>query len=132
MTKVNHTIYKPRYEAYILDTVTDYNGDELPTREAKIEQLFKQFYSEYGYLVPMYGKQPAIAQWLQGLALNIEYYNQDIVDLAVRFGSIDANPSHRLECKVIENYWKFMANIILGMEGQYLSIMSAKIEGAVA
>ena len=132
MTKVHHTIYKPRYEAYILDTVTDYNSDELPTREAKIEQLFKRFYAEYGYLVPLYGKQSAIAQWLQGLALNIEYYNQDIVDLAVRFGSIDANPSERLECKVVENYWKFMANIILGMEGQYLSIMSAKIEGAVA
>jgi hypothetical protein len=128
MTKVHHTVYKPRYEAYILDLVTDYNGDELPTREAKIEQLFKRFYSEYGYLVPLHGKQPSMAQWLQGLALDIEYYSQDIVELAIRFGSIDANPSAKLEAKVIENYWKFMANIILGMEGQYLSIMSAKIE----
>ena len=128
MTKVHHTVYKPRYEAYILDLVTDYNGDELPTREAKIEQLFKRFYSEYGYLVPLHGKQPSMAQWLQGLALDIEYYSQDIVELATRFGSIDANPSAKLEAKVIENYWKFMANIILGMEGQYLSIMSAKIE----
>ena len=116
MTKVHHTIYKPRYEAYILDTITDTNGDELPSRESKVEHLFKRFYAEYGYLVPLYGKQPAIAQWLQGMALNIEYYNQDIVDLAIKFGSIDENPSDKLYDKVCENYWLFMANIICGME----------------
>lgn len=116
MTKVHHTVYKPRYEAYILDTITDINGDELPTRESKVEQLFKRFYAEYGYLVPLYGKQSAIAQWLQGMALNIEYYNQDIVDLAIKFGSIDENPSDKLYNKVCENYWLFMANVICGME----------------
>ena len=116
MTKVHHTVYKPRYEAYILDTITDINGDELPTRESKVEQLFKRFYAEYGYLVPLYGKQSAIAQWLQGMALNIEYYNQDIVDLAIKFGSIDENPNDKLYNKVCENYWLFMANIICGME----------------
>jgi len=116
MTKVHHTVYKPRYEAYILETITDTNGNELPTRESKVEQLFKRFYAEYGYLVPLYGKQSAIAQWLQGMALNIEYYNQDIVDLAIKFGSIDENPNDKLYNKVCENYWLFMANVICGME----------------
>ena len=117
MTKVHHTIYKPRYEAYILDTVcTDFEGNELTTREAKVEQLLKQFESEQGFNVARVGKQKAIAEWLQGLPLDIEYYHDGIVDMAVRFGSIDPNPSDRLYNKVCENYWSFMANIILGMK----------------
>jgi len=60
MTKVHHTIYKPRYEAYILDTVcTDFEGNELTTREAKVKQLLKQFESEQGFNVARVGKQKA-------------------------------------------------------------------------
>ena len=114
--KVHHTIYKPRYEAYILDTITDINGDELPTREAKVERLFDRIDSEFGWNVARIGKQKAIAEWLQGMALNIEHYNQDIVDLAIKFGSIDENPNDKLYNKVCENYWLFMANVICGME----------------
>ena len=116
MTKVHHTIYKPRYEAYILDTITDTNGNDLPTREAKIKRLFDRINSEFGWNIARIGKQKAIAEWLQGMALNIDYYNQDIVDLAIKFGSIDENPSDKLYNKVCENYWLFMANIICGME----------------
>tara|TARA_R100001377_G_scaffold72763_1_gene48638 strand:- start:255 stop:641 length:387 start_codon:yes stop_codon:yes gene_type:complete len=114
--KVHHTVYKPRYEAYILDAVTDENGDELPTREAKIERLFSRFYEEQGHMVARVGKQKAVAEWLQGLPLNIDYYYDDIVELAIRFGSIDENPSDKLYDKVCENYWSFMANIIVGIK----------------
>jgi len=69
-------------------------------------------------MVARVGKQKAIAEWLSGLALNIEYYNDEIVELAVKFGSIDPNPSDKLYSKVVENYWSFMANIILGMEAK--------------
>ena len=31
-------------------------------------------------------------------------------------GSIDENPSEKLQSKVIENYWSFMANVILWFE----------------
>ena len=116
MTKVHHTVYKPRYEAYILDVITDINGNELPTREAKIERLFDRINSECGFNVSRIGKQKAIAEWLSGLAIDIEYYYDGIVDLAIKFGSIDENPSDKLYNKVCENYWLFMANIICGME----------------
>ena len=122
MTKVHHTVYKPRYEAYILDTITDYDGNGLPTREAKINHLFTRFYSEFGghahLVVGKFSEQEAIAEWLQGMALDIECYYHDIVDMAVRFGSIDPNPSDKLYNKVCENYWSFMANIILGMRAK--------------
>ena len=51
-----------------------------------------------------------------GLAIDIEYYYDGIVDLAIKFGSIDENPSDKLYNKVCENYWLFMANVICGME----------------
>ena len=114
--KVHHTVYKPRYEAYILDAITDIDGNELPSRQSKIERLFDRINSEFGCNIARIGKQKAIAEWLQGMALNIDYYNQDIVDLAIKFGSIDENPSDKLYNKVCENYWLFMANIICGME----------------
>ncbi len=114
--KVHHTVYKPRYEAYILDAVTDKNGDELPTREAKIERLFERINSECGFNIARVGKQKAIAEWLSGLAINIDCYHDDIVKLAIKFGSIDENPSDKLYNKVCENYWLFMANIIVGIK----------------
>ena len=62
------------------------------------------------------GKQKAMSEWLSGLALSIEYMNDDIVKLAIEMGSIDENPSEKLQAKVIENYWSFMANVILSFK----------------
>jgi hypothetical protein len=49
---------------------------------------------------------------LQGLALDIPYYNEDIIEIAVTMGSIDANPCEKMQQRVDQNYWLFMANII--------------------
>jgi hypothetical protein len=124
--KVHHTVYKPRYEAYILDTVTYdlsscHDGDELPTRKAKIKRLLERLNSEYGWRVAQVGKQKAIAEWLSGLALPIACYNGDIIDMAIEFGSIDPEASDKLQDKVIDGYWSFMANIICGMEKEVTS-----------
>ena len=124
--KVHHTVYKPRYEAYILDTVTYdlsscHDGDELPTRKAKIKRLLERLNSEYRWRVAQVGKQKAIAEWLSGLALPIACYNGDIIDMAIEFGSIDPEASDKLQDKVIDGYWSFMANIICGMEKEVTS-----------
>ena len=57
-----------------------------------------------------------MAEWLSGLALDIEYYNLSIVELAVKMGSVEENPSDKMQGKIIDNYWNFMANVILGFE----------------
>ena len=62
------------------------------------------------------GKQKAMSDWLSGLAINIPYTYNDIIELAVSMGSIDENPSEALQDRVCENYWLFMANIILSFE----------------
>ena len=117
MAKLHHTEYKKNYKKYILDCVElDREEELIKTDEEKIKYIFDRFYSEYGFMVERVGKQKAIAEWLSGLALNIEYYYDDIVKLAIKMGSIDENPSEKLQARVKDNYWSFMANIIMSFE----------------
>ena len=117
MTKLHHTAYKKNYKKYILNCIElDCEEKELNTDQEKIKYIFERFYSEFDWNVKRIGKQKAMTEWLQGLALDIEYYYNDIVNLAVKMGSIDENPNEKLQAKVIENYWSFMANVILSFE----------------
>ena len=117
MTKLHHTEYKKNYKNYILSTIEeDSKGKPIKTDEKKIKYIFDRFYSEYGWNIERVGKQKAMAEWLSGLALDIEYYNLSIVELAVKMGSVEENPSDKMQGKIIDNYWNFMANVILGFE----------------
>ena len=117
MTKLHHTEYKKNYKNYILGTIeTDNNNKPLTNDKDKINYIFNRFNSEYGFMIDRVGKQKALSEWLSGLALDIEFYYDDIVKLAIKMGSIDKNPSDKLISKVEQGYWDFMANIILGFE----------------
>jgi hypothetical protein len=123
MTKLHHTEYKKNYKKYILSTIeTDGNDKPLNTDQEKINYIFDRFNSEYGFMVARVGKYKAMSEWLSGLALDIEYYYDDIVKLAVKMGSIDANPSDKLRNKVEQGYFDFMANIILGFKVDNMAI----------
>ena len=119
--KVHHTKYKPRYEAYILNKLAfDYDGKLIhvkPSKDEKIRYLAKRFKREKKSQIEQEGIRPALIDWLAGMALPIACYNGDIIDLAIELGSIDENPSDKLCERVVENYFPFMANIILNMEG---------------
>ena len=117
MTKLHHTEYKKNYKNYILSTIEeDTNGKLITTDQEKINYIFDRFNFEYGWNIQRVGKFKAMSEWLSGLALDIEYYNDAIVDLAIKMGSIDPNPNDKLKDKVANNYFDFMANIILGFE----------------
>ena len=117
MTKLHHTEYKKNYKNYILGTIEDNGwGKPLTTDQEKIKYSFDRCNSEYGFMILRVGKQKAMSEWLSGLALSIEYMNDDIVKLAIEMGSIDENPSEKLQAKVIEYYWSFMANVILSFK----------------
>jgi hypothetical protein len=119
MAKLHHTEYKKNYKNYILSNIDeDIEGNPITSEADKINYIFDRFNSEYGWRVNQVGKVAAMVDWLQGLALNIEFYNDEIIKLAIRLGSIDENPSEKLQDRVIENYWNFMANIILGFESR--------------
>ena len=117
MSKLHHTEYKKNYKNYILSTIEeDGEGKPLTTDQEKINYIFDRFNSEYGFMIERVGKQKAMSEWLSGLALDIEYYYDDIVKLAIEMGSIDPNPSDKLWNKVEQGYFDFMSNVILGFE----------------
>ena len=117
MTKLHHTAYKKNYKNYILSTIEeDGEGKPLTTESEKIDYIFDRFNSEYGFMIERVGKYKAMSEWLSGLALDIEYYNDSIVDLAIKMGSIDPNPNDKLRNKVEQGYFDFMANIIIEFE----------------
>ena len=116
--KLHHTAYKKNYKKYILECLKteDIFIDKQPTDEELIDYLFDRFNSEYGWSIERQGKQKALTDWLQGLAIRIPFYYEDIIDLAIKMGSIDEKPNEKLKERVCENYWSFMANAILSFE----------------
>jgi hypothetical protein len=115
--KLHHTKYKQNYKNYILGCIElDCNGNVLKTEQEKINYIFDRFYSEYSWNIERVGRYKAMTEWLSGLALNIPFYYEDIIKLAIEMGSLDANASDKLKEKVQENYFAFMANVILGFE----------------
>jgi hypothetical protein len=114
--KIHHTKYKQLYEAYILQFIEDEDGNQPPNKAASVEMLYKRIWKEKGWQIERDGMRVAVIDWLKGLALPIAHYNDEIIDLAIDLQSIDENPSDKLKEQVVNNYWSFMANIILGME----------------
>ena len=120
MSKLHHTKYKENYKNYILDCIDsedDLINQEL-TRNQKIQYLFDRFNSEYGWNIQRVGKYKAMKEWLSGLAINIPYTYFDIIELAQEMGSIDSNPSQALKDRVCENYFSFMAQMVLLLEDE--------------
>tara|TARA_R100001082_G_C4357002_1_gene157367 strand:+ start:1413 stop:1763 length:351 start_codon:yes stop_codon:yes gene_type:complete len=111
--KLHHTKYKKNYKNLILGSLNDVDG---MNREQKIKHLSNRIDSEYGHLVKRLGRQKAISEWLSGLAINIPFYNQDILQLAKDMGSVDNELTERQEERIIENYWDFMAMMVLELE----------------
>ena len=117
MTKLHHTAYKKNYKKFILSTIeADGEGKPLKTDADKIAYLLAKFENECGFNTQRVGKQQAVADWLSGLALDIPFWNEDIIKLAVDMGSINPDPSEKIQERVTDNYWSFMANIILSFE----------------
>ena len=121
MSKLHYTKYQENYKNYILDCISDEDdliGKNL-SRKEKIKYLFDRFNSEYGWKVGRTRKdtkQNVIAEWLSGIAIHIPISYYDIIELAKNMGSVDDNLTSVQEDRICENYWNFMAYMILLLE----------------
>lgn len=103
--KLHHTKYKQNIINYLLEE-----------NETTPQEILARFESEYGWNIERKGRRGAMVEWLSGLALSMPCYYDEIIDFAIKMGSIDDNPTEKQKDKIIENYFPFMANIILTME----------------
>lgn len=103
---------KQKLEKYIIDSIsTEGYGVKATTNKEKLQFLYNTFKSEFGHEIARKGEVNAFKDWIQGLpgSFNIEFYNNKILELAKRIGSLPANPTEKEEDKIIDNYWNFMA-----------------------
>lgn len=84
-----------------------------------IEYMRDRFQSEMGWDIDRSGRQKAMQNWLQGLAIPIEFWNSGIVELAQAWGSLPENPTETQQDKIIENYFPMMATKALQLLDGY-------------
>ena len=97
---------------YILDNIDDdYCETKTGLTVDRIAALKRAFYAEFGWRVDQLGEQKALAEWLQGLpsAVSIDFYNHDILDLAVKWGSIPKDYTEKQADKILDNWFNFIA-----------------------
>jgi len=100
---------------YILNAIDpDYCEAKENDINSLIAGLKTAFYAEHGFMVERIGEQAAVAEWLQGLpsAVSIDFYNHEILKLAVLWGSIPEDATEKQQDKIINNWFNFISNKI--------------------
>lgn len=126
--KLHYSKYRKNYEHFILESIDSEACKEFgfdDSTEGRINYLRTRFNSEVGINVHRpwqsvhykrkYGEGQAAAQlealtyWLGGLALDIPFRNEEILELAITCGSVPPVMTEKQELNVIAGYFRFMA-----------------------
>lgn len=123
MSKATET--RALIQAYILSVVESSDFEDCSyftkceTREEKISFLKGRFFSEYGWNIKQVGEQRALINWLQGLALNVEFCNVQIIELMDLWGLVKRNKNgditEKQYDKSLDEYWTRLSMAILMM-----------------
>lgn len=101
-----------KVRAYLLSVIDGENYGENPQTECeKISFVAKTFKSEYGWMVKRVGVQEALKEWFMGLpsAINVEFRNYEIIQIAKEWGSIPDNATEKQEDKILDNWFNLCA-----------------------
>lgn len=108
---------------YIVERIDNsgYSDTQLGTRGEKVRFLYDTFKSEYGHNIARMGEQKAFASWLAGLpsSCNIDFENSDILDLAVKWGSLADDATEKQEQKILDNWFHLIAGKALQLVKKY-------------
>lgn len=100
----NHPVF-----AYLISCM-----NEEGTTEQKINEVLNKFNVEYNH---EYNKkryknlQDRFAEWLKGApsALEVDYWTDNIVQLAINWGSIPENATESQKNKIVSNFYNFIS-----------------------
>lgn len=102
--------------AYVLDCVEfGLDNEELKTTEEKISYLRIRFESEYGWMIKQKGKYMACREWLLGLAIDVDFYYNDIEQRLKLWGVLEGDYSEKTLDKELDQYWDRLASAIIWM-----------------
>lgn len=121
----------PAIKAHII-TCLDFENYGLnpQTDDEKILTAYAIARAEMGHVERRHGTQQMLIDWLQGLpsACTLPFYNGEILEHAVTWNSLPANYTEKQADKILENYWRFMANTLHTMieEARHHAIAHAR------
>ena len=116
--KLHHTKYKKNYAKFILDSIKPYEEDQPIKEDQKLNYLINTFKRESNFNHSKKSFQEAFSYWLSGLpsVIDLPFYNEDVIDLAVKMGSIEEDPNQKTKDKITNNYFNFMSYMVLDMK----------------
>ena len=112
---------------YLLEAI-DWSGYLGYTIDKEPEDTYHQlkfvdetFRSEYGHMIERVGYQKALAEWFAGLpsAINIDFENYRILELAKEWGSIPEDATEAQEDKILNNWFMWIANKLIKLLNSY-------------
>tara|TARA_A100000172_G_scaffold23039_1_gene13252 strand:+ start:175 stop:552 length:378 start_codon:yes stop_codon:yes gene_type:complete len=116
--KLHHKKYKKNYTKFILDSIKPYEEDQPIKDDQKLDYLISTFKKETNFNNQRESFQSAFSYWLSGLpsVIDLPFYNGEIIELAVKMGSLDKNHTEQQAERIYSNYWNFMAYMVLDMK----------------
>lgn len=108
-------------QKHIIDAI-DTEGFNVPvcnTVQEKLQFLADRFKSEYGWSIERKGYLNSMVDWLQGLAINIEYQNHIIIQMGYLFGDIQADATEAHEDRYINQWFSKLALTTLNLFEKY-------------
>ena len=117
MLRTNTKKYQENFKNYFLEVIKSQDlPEDIKTDKEKVNFIFERFNSEYNHAnnirrTPNF--QMRFAEWLQGLAINLPYNYNDIIELAKKLLETDQLKN---ENRIIKNYWSFMAYQIIKLK----------------
>ena len=116
--KLHHTKYKKNYAKFILGSIKPYEEDKPIKDDQKLDYLINVFKKESNFNNQRESFQSAFSYWLSGLpsVIDLPFYNGEIIELAVKMGSLDKNHTEQQAERIYTNYWNFMAYMVLDMK----------------
>ena len=117
MLRTNTKKYQENFKNYFLEVIKSQDlPEDIKTDKEKVNFIFERFNSEYTHANNI-RRQPnfqlRFAEWLQGLAINLPYNYNDILELAKKLLETDQLKN---ENRIINNYWSFMAYQIIKLK----------------
>ena len=117
MLRTNTKKYQENFKNYFLEVIKSQDlPEDIKTDKEKVNFIFYRFNSEYNHANNI-RRQPnfqlRFAEWLQGLAINLPYNYNDILELAKKLLETDQLKN---ENRIINNYWSFMAYQIIKLK----------------
>lgn len=117
MLRTNTKKYQENFKNYFLEVIKSQDlPEDIKTDKEKVNFIFERFNSEYNHANNI-RRQPnfqlRFAEWLQGLAINLPYNYNDILELAKKLLETDQLKN---ENRIINNYWSFMAYQIIKLK----------------